>query len=342
LTIIGTFGAVPGGTQIGWNPGSVTIGIPAGQTALLADLRFAPNVTITNSPGAVILDRVETQAALSISLCADVRLHRHTAAIATTITNAHFEIESSSLNGQSGGFIGGYGGDGQTALSVGWSCRGLIARSSCAGGHGGSVPIGLPGDGGKGAPGINLNSTSTLLIAGGGVGTVAGGWGGVSYFQFDGDDGDGLSNFQCGVWRSGCVFTCGQTSGNAVPISYVAGPGSFDTPIVPDDPTLELSGTPTPGGSVQLNVHANPGAVVRLALGRTPIVVPTAGVRVDKLVAPDSVLFLGVVPPSGVISQAISFRVGYTPGTTFHAQAFMSDSAVGETRRTNSVALIVR
>jgi hypothetical protein len=210
------------------------------------------------------------------------------------------------------------------------------------------MPIGLPGDAGSGGYGIALNPYgaypgAVLLLAGGGVSTIQGGDGGYAYVGLDGDDADALFNNKCGVWRSGSTFIPGNNTGSgAVPVHHVPGPGSFDTAIVPDDPSLDLVGTPSAGGSAQIDVYAPPGSVVRLVIGARPILVATPGVRVDKLVSVDNVLFLGVVPAGGQVSHSMPLRLGHAPGTTFYAQAYVADPTAGKSRRTNSVPIILR
>jgi hypothetical protein len=344
LSIIGTPGPYPIGSYVGCCvPAYTLIAPPAGETAVLADLYFNGSVHMLSSAGVVITDRIQASGTLLIDQCSDVRLNRHTGN-STTVKSTHFEIVSSTLHGSSIGLHGG------TALSIQGQSNALVARSSCTGGDGYNVPIGLPGDGGNGGYGIAIQApvpatgqVPTLLLAGGGVSTIRGGNGGFTYFQSDGDDADGLFNYQSAVWRSGCTFIAGSYTGSgAVPVRFVPGPGAFDISVAPIDPTLELVGTPLPGGSVQLNVYGSPGSVVRLAIGRSPLIVPIPGVRVEKLVSHDMVLFLGLMPASGVISQTFPLRSGSAPGTLLLAQAFMNDPLAGESRRTNSVPMIMR
>ncbi|HTF87389.1 MAG TPA: hypothetical protein VK843_03190 [Planctomycetota bacterium] len=333
LTILGTQTGGMSSTSINWMP-VCTIAIPAGEKALLADLSFSGQLVVNQSLGKVVLDRVEVQSGLQINDCADIRLHRHKGG-QVTVFNSHYEIASSSLIG-----VDGYnGGNGQTALFISGASKGILARSICRGGRGGDMQIGVPGDGGNGGHAVWVLTslpTPTLLIAGGGVGVLQGGNEGYAYVGNPGGPGADLYNNRCGVWRSGTAYA-GQW-----PLWYIPGPGSFDIQISPDDPTLEIVGIPLANTAVQYNVHASPGSVVRLVLGATPTIVPTPGVRVEKLVSQDQVLFLGVVPPSGVLFQQAFFRSKYTTGEVFFVQAILSDPVAGESRRTNSVPVILR
>ena len=343
LTILGTPGAAPSGSQVGCCTASV-FSVPANQVAVIADLRFTWGITVV-SAGTVVMDGVTSTGIMNVAQSADVRLHRYVGST-TYASNSRFELSSSTVDGQQGSGIGGAGLPG---LSVAGTSFGLISRSSCSGGAGADVPIGLPGNGGNGGHALEVTAglaggppLPVVLIAGGGVSTIRGGRGGFTYFQMDGDDGDGLRNYKAGVWYSGATFFPGTTSGNGLDHRYVVGPGSFDIAISPRDPTLEMVGTPRAGTTVQLKVFATPGAVVRLNLGASAIRLPTPGVRVDKLVSADETLFLGVVPQNGVLPYTLYFRRAFTTGMTMYAQAFMSDAAAGETRRTNSVPIVMR
>ena len=346
LTILGTPGPWPVGSQIGCCiPGQSIVTIPANEVAVIADMRFTSDLWTQQSLGTVILDNLTLTDTVRLMQASDVRVHRFLGE-SIYVTDSRVEIASSTLNGRSGF---GPGGSGSTALSISGGSIVLLARTSCRGGDGQDIPIGLPGNGGDGGHGVVLQASPTgalpvpyLLLAGGGVSTIRGGNGGFTYFEFDGDDGDGFFNYKAGDWRSGATFVAGTKIGGALDLRYTAGPNSFDTAIQPDDPTLELVGTPAYATPVRLDVHATPGAVVRLTIGATPILVPTSGVRVDKLVSPDQTVFLGVVPPSGVISHTVQFRRAFGPGSLLFAQAFMSDTVAGETRRTNSVPLLMR
>ena len=332
LAIIGRTGAAPTGTVIAASTPATTITIPAGELGLLCDLTLT-KLSIIQSAGVVVTDRV-VWTSLTASQSADVRIHRSPSK-EVLMTNSHFEIASSTLNGS-------FGTD---AIRILGSSQGLVARTSCRGGNGRDAQLFDPNDAESGGAGISLwflGQMPTLVLAGGDVSTIQGGDGGWHPNGNHGWDADGFLNYMSGGWRSGCTFIPGNRIGNgAIGVRHLAGPGSFDMQVDPNDPTLELVGTPSYGESVLLNVYATPGSTVRVNLG-SPLIQPTPGVRVDKLVSPDSTLLLGVVPQSGVVSQLIYFRREFSPGRAVFAQAFMGDVVAQETRRTNSVPLIMR
>ncbi len=152
LTILGKQGPWPTGTYISCCvPSHTLIAPPAGETAVLADLQFGGDVRAIGSAGVVIMDRVLTGRTFLIDQCADVRLNRHTGA-GLIVKSSRFEVGSSTLNGYTQGIHGG------TALSIQGISQGLVTRTSCIGGDGDDVPIGLPGNGGDGGYGIVIQA----------------------------------------------------------------------------------------------------------------------------------------------------------------------------------------
>jgi hypothetical protein len=187
---------------------------------------------------------------------------------------------------------------------------------------------------------VQVYGLAELLIAGDPTFLIQGGKGGLGQAGgHDGPCGWGLLNGGGRVWRSGATFLTGC---GAPGVQYFPAPGSFDVAITPDDPTLELVGFPGPGATVELTTYAPPGTIVRMTLGGTPVIIPTAGVRVDQLTTKDRSVFLGVVPPSGSITHLLKIPAGYPIGTRLFAQSRVVDPSIGEVRRTNSVPIIVR
>jgi len=319
-----------------------TVTVPAGQTAVLADLTFRGPARVDSTSGTVVMDRVTVQhdQGLTLYQSRDVRLH----AVDTKliVSDSRYEVSSSFLHGRNGSFGGSE--TGYPALTVSGDSPGVVARTSCIGGNGANIPTGLAGNGGDGGHGIWLNGPGPeLVLAGGGVATIRGGEGGYTYSEFDGEDGDGLRNSRAGVWRSGSTFIAGSsTFSGALPIRYTPGPVSFDTPITPDDPTLELVGTAVPGGSVDLVTHARPGTIVRMTLGLTADVHVNPNIRVPRLVSRSRSYFLGDVPASGQITLTPDIPVEWPVGGIVYIQSRVLDLSIGELRRTNSVPVLVR
>jgi hypothetical protein len=213
-----------------------------------------------------------------------------------------------------------------------------FALSSCTGGAGGNGLNGgcgfcVPVNGGNGGDAIYAwNLHPEVIIAGRSTDVIRGGYGGLgSSGGSNGWGGFGLRNYTAVAWLSGATIQLIYTASGAATIH-----------VQPDDPTLELTGTPTPGGSATLTLRSEPGTIARLILGRTPIVMPTPGVRIEQLETRDRSLFLGVVPASGELVHVLNVPSFFATGELLIAQGRLVFPAQGEVRRTNSVALVVR
>ena len=231
---------------------------------------------------------------------------------------------------------GGPGGPAMTATDS----RIHFVMSSAQGGPGGDGYTG--GAGGNGA----TASGGELILTGFGGASIRGGLGGWGDDCFgDGNSGNGLISLSA-VRRSDVLLLGGGSPGSShcgnVGVGYIQSPGSSDLLVVPDDPVLRVQGIPTPGSGVSVTLRAEPGAIARLNLGATPIVLPAPGVAIEQLATRDRSIFLGLVPSSGVINHVVNVPAGYPPGAMLIAQARLVYPAQAEVRRTNSCPLIVQ
>lgn len=107
------------------------------------------------------------------------------------------------------------------------------------------------------------------------------------------------------------------------------------------EPTLEMIGTPTPGGMVTLRLQAQPGTNARLNVGNSALVQATPGVLVDNLLLKARSFDRGTVPASGVIDTAWSFQPTAPAGKLLIFQARIVDVASGIVQRSNSIEAVV-
>ena len=330
--------------------------------ASLADLAFE-TCTVTGCPGTVVLDRLLGtgpffwQPRLTILNCADVRVLELDGSSTSLrpqvlVDASHAELVSSTARGREGTDetnAYGYAGDGGAGIEVRNGGRAYIARTQAQGGVGGDQLSLLGGYGGEGGAGIEVASGGDALVMGRGAELFKGGRGGwsISIYGYSGDGGDGarVSGAASRLRHSQVKFAHGGGGGgNGVKgskgqaIGQVG--GKVATPPTPD-PTLERVTTPAAGGTVTFKLRSHPGAFSRLFVGSTPIVKPTPGVFVDKLVVPDTTYAVGQVSSTGISSYTIPLDPLWTVGATVHVQA-MSIFPGGKIKRTNSVPVVVR
>jgi hypothetical protein len=236
------------------------------------------------------------------------------------------------------------GGSGMTLTGA---SRVQIALSHVMGGAGaGCADFMLHG--GNGGAGIGIHGASTLIITGGGATTIAGGGSGGDAQQNDcindGDPGVAIHNAGGLASYSAAVIAClyGWSGMHCIPYqdctNNVIGPLTL---VTPDDPTLDVSGNPAAGQTVQFTLRAPPGSSAILYFGRTAIVVPTPNVVIEQLTPKSRIIDLGVVPASGIVAQSWPIASVLPPGTMLIAQAEITINP-SDVRRTNSVPVILR
>ncbi len=126
----------------------------------------------------------------------------------------------------------------------------------------------------------------------------------------------------------GCLGPGAATSG------FVTTPGYAD-------PTLGVNGSATPGGVLTFEITGHPRSKAFLNYGKTPIVGPASPGRIGALVDTIRGLKLGAIPVDGSIDRAFPIPSNATVGSLFVFQAVVV-LPNGETRRTNSIPVIVR
>lgn len=310
-----------------------------GPTALVADVR--------NCLATVVVDDVE---ALSFNVIGsrDVRVHERP----VSSTRARLALDSSRVEVAGGSFDGFHGfNSGCDWLGPGWITDGFpacdaagaelhLSRASFRGGDGGDttcwdqgglVPCGI------GGTGVELRNGATARIAGRADHVLDGGAGGTETFT-----GHPPSASTCpdGIGLVVVSGSAARSSGVTIDGVGVSG-GSHVASAVPD-PTLRLLEPVFPGSTATLRVAAPPGASARLAIGALPVVQAVGGaLDEDVLVARGRAIDLGVVPSNGVLGWNLEVPATWPAGTVVFAQATV-ELPGGETRRTNSVPIVVR
>jgi len=323
------------------------LGVPAGPALVISgiNLSFVSSIEVNGCEASVIFDRMSYGNQVKIVDSSDVRLHRWNGAAGDfSALNSRVEIVETAFIGD-GGSQGQHGnpwwpgGPGSTALLATDSRIHFVLSSATGGGGGGGYS---GGDGGNGAHLVG----GELIATGFGLAKIQGGLGGWGDdCGLDGNSGDGLIS-QGAVRRSNVQLLGGGSAGSShcgnVGIGYYQGSGSSDLLVAPDDPVLTVQGVAAPGTGVSVTLRAEPGAIARLNLGATPLVLPAPGVAIEQLATRDRSIFLGLVPASGVITHVVNVPAGYPAGTMLIAQARLVYPVQAEVRRTNSCPLIVQ
>lgn len=325
-------------------------GVPAGEALVIVNLRPILWV-VHDSPGSITI-RESTAGgtvgltAVTVNSCRDVRMQSMLGAIwEVSVNNSRMEITDCTLRGHDGQNSccwGIAGGNGRSGLSIHAGSLVHLARSSSFGGRGGDTNGG-PVSGGAGAPGIWLWQ-SELWIDGGGIASMkgaTGGWG--ENCPWDGACGAGVYNDGGTLIRSGATLLPTPSPHCGAPGAAVALVGNAtDQVLAADAPTLELGGSPVPGGVATFTVHAPPGSIVRFNVGAIPQVLPTAGILVENLVIKSRSFDLGTVPTSGIVVRNLNLSPALPPGYRLFAQARPVDPSNGAVTRTASALLVVR
>jgi hypothetical protein len=334
-----------------------------GLQATVAALEFR-DMWVRNCPGTVVLDgllawetNTKGQTLIDVENCADVRVIEADAESGWWLDapyvavhdGSRVEVVLSYLTGKKGldapssGYLGG---DGEPAVQVDGASRVHLARCTLRGGEGGDAFKPTWGIGGRGGAGLRVTD-GVAIVTGRGSDLIQGGKGGsVFLYGYGGDGGDGARVQANGKLRYSDVLLKAGKGG--YPWGYsdpgaalkVALGGSAKEPKRAD-PALERAGPPVAGGVLNLKLRSEPGCFSRLFVGTVPIVNPTPGVVIEKLVLPQTTYALGTVPATGILNYALPLDPAWTPGTVLHLQA-MSIYPAGKIRRTNSVPVVVR
>ncbi len=326
----------------------VVSSVPVGEVAVICNVEpvtvLYNEIRISTCAGAVLLQRVDTS--ISVNGSADVRIFDSTNGVqpidslaAVRIVDSRAQVAQSVFHGAHGldafcqyGYIGEPGAH---AVQCSGVSRVHFARSTATGGDGGHSDYWCGLSGGTGGHGIYAFGNNVpfapleLIVTGGGVGQAIGGLTGDPV----GSPGQSMIVGPNTIaWSSQMVY---------LPTAPWVSPGGtlLFAPTV--EPTLEMIGTAAPGGMITLRLHAEPGTVARLNLGKTPIVQATPGILVEALVQKERSFDRGIVPPSGVIDSVWSFAPGAPPGKLLIFQARLVDPISGLAQRSNSIEAIV-
>jgi hypothetical protein len=334
-------------------------GTAIGTTTVLSDLT-AVRVHVSGCDGTVLLSNVDAScdgvpvtvdcsaspavtALLDVTLSEDVRIHGYdhgsgySSAIGLRVFNSRVEVVDAFIRGTSGGLSSCGSESGQFGVLSTAMSRLHLVNTTVNGGWGGTANgtlLGCNGSGaGNGASAIGAFDNATVLIAGSGAQTIRGGRQGFGVtYNLDGQPGQ--SARVTGSLRATGVTFLMNDSLPGPPIVT----GTLDLPAV-DDPTLVRRGAVQPGQLVQLEVHADVGANVRIWTGDAQVqVLPSQ--FLERLTTETEGFAPGVVPASGV------FLFDYmVPATMQAGDVLWAQSEVvhldNSTRRTNSVPLLV-
>jgi hypothetical protein len=266
--------------------------------------------------------------------------------VAAQFVNSRVEVTGSSLQGWPGandptGF--GTGGPGSAAVLCDGGSNVHISLSTITGGHGGwsDIQEDFGGHGGNGAAAIVVEFGSTLLMTGRASDLVTGGGMGIGIScDHDGWPGPGLSVDSSSYARVSSVTI--QSGGIGVDgcglhtSPSIVGNADVVTPI---DPSLELSGTTSPGQVLTLVVHGTPGDSARIRLGRQAVVHDTPSYE-DELTNPLRIYDLGALPASGEATKHVTIPGSLPHGYLMVFQGTTTDTG-GVTRLTQSAPVVV-
>jgi hypothetical protein len=338
ITVIGV-----GNAYVVNGNGTATIqNITAGQRAVIVNL-ITTHMAATNCAGHVIV--VDCRSSnTSVSQCADMRFNRDLV-IGLTVSGSRVEVAGQPYAGLSPSFVTGAPQPGRPGIACSSSSRVHVALSNIEG---------LPGEssqyyyGSDGGPGLQLNTGDVVILAGSHIIGGTEGWGFPHPTEppcnWDGIPGPGIRFVSPGlVEQSGSTIDGAMGFDpycNGIVAPAIQGAGTL-TAIAPDDPALEMIGTPTPGGTVQVVVHAPPGSNVRLKLGRNPILVADGLTEIEQLSGTARQANLGIVSASGQITVNWNLPGSWTVGSFAVLQADVTVPG-GALRRTNSVPVVAR
>ena len=343
LTIVGT------GVVTLNSPGISIGGIPAGGRAVVTHLR-ASALSIAGCAGHVIVQEVGTPPGYAMTLgvtqCDDVRLRDVTVGATTSPSLSRIEMARCTVHGSDGTLTVPTAGSG---IESNDHNRLHLALTSVFGGTGADSTS----FGGPGGIGLILEHNDTCIFAGGGLAQIRGGDGGFGPdgvgpmipCYYNGPGGGGVAGLTGSdfTWSGGIVQGGNSWQhGTCAPLPQpgIVSAGTV-TAAVPDDPTLDLVGTPAAGSNVQFVVRAPVGSITTLYVGRNAVVIADGLATIEQLATHARAAHLGVVSGSGQVTVSWNVPANLSTGTFLIAQAELVLPG-GELRRTNSVPIVVR
>jgi hypothetical protein len=320
--------------------------VPAGQTAVLSSC--APtDVAVLGCAGPIILQDLDTIHHVDVETSADVRFRNVDVnpvglpeIDACDVASSRVEYVRGSAHGEGG--LACTGHDGKNGWTVTQSSRVQLALANANGGDGSSCSFPAPsGDGGSALSVVD----STMIVAGGGVSVILGGDQGQGYFDCltNGNSGYAAAvSFSSSFSYSGAQLVCYDEyfghaciDGGCAPVQGTA------TLVTPDDPTLDVSGSMTSGGSATFTLRAPPGSSAILYFGRHAVLIPDPSGGIEQLTQKSRIVHLGTIPASGRATFTWPIALGLPAGTILIAQAEVT-VAPGDVRHTNSIPVVVR
>jgi hypothetical protein len=343
--------------------GTVTIagdanvsGVPAGQTASLVEL--APNNLLVNScAGPVVVQDLAVVQHIGVQQSTDVRVRHVDTLVAdgspidgADVGGSRVELVRCSLHASNGAMCAS-GVDGGVGVKLAGSSRVQLALSNSIGGNG-AYCFNEPGSqfqGGNGGAGVMLTASDIVYLTGGQASQINGGNGGPNLFYSDECDYDGLSapGIQLGggtLWYSGAMIVGAATYYGFhclyFPPVPIGGVGQANA-VMPDDPTLDVAGSPNAGGSVQFTLRARAGSTAILYFGRSALLIPDPNTQIEQLTQKSRIVHLGTIPASGQATFTWPIASSLQPGMLFVAQAEVTISP-SDIRHTNSIPIVLR
>lgn len=319
--------------------------VPAQQELRIVGIRIN-ELHLSDCSGAVLIDALsQTFEQLTATNCTDVRVRGGSftsfgGGVNVIADASRLELVGCSITGvrgYDGNFVSG-GGPGGDALHVKNGATVIANGCVIRGGHGGDT-FSVMGDyGGDGGAGARIFAGGELTVTGTSAHTISGGRGGSGpAMGDDGFGGDGVVNE--GVLRISGAVALGGVSADYIDGVPISGPGLLVTPL-PADPFMELVGPVIAGGPLRIVIHGEPGGVVRLLAGRSPVLVPSLTSPDLRLTLPFRSMWVGNLPASGFLEHDIVLPPGLNPGARFVLQSKIT-TPLGD-RLTNSAPLLVR
>lgn len=341
LTIVGV------GNPILSGPSTIGIqGIPANRRAAVVGLR-AGALSISQCAGHVIAQEIasNTGVALAVTQSADVRLRALAVRGPAASQGSRVEMVRCTVVGPSG--ADGAGADGEPGFSSGGTNRLHLVDTDVTGGNGGDSYDHTCTWGGNGRSAIWVLPTDTVIVAngrwrGGTGGGATSCFGSMPCF-YNGSGSSAVWVDAGGTLRVAGVDIAGGLSWIPTTCAGIQEPAWSGPGSVVDgagDPSLDLTGAPIPGTTMQFVVQAPPGSAARLVLGRAPVVADDGLALVERLVAPTRIVGLGTVPALGQV--IVSWTVPPVARGTFLVVQAEAVLVNGELRRTNSIPVVVR
>ena len=326
--------------------------VPSGQLVVIAGLRVANDVAVESCDGVVVLEDVRCDG-LEVDASFDVRLQRFVAwnpgfGRTNRVVGSRLEAVDSELRGRTG-WDGdcAIGDDGELGVEALASFV-HVAAAAVRGGKGGycneSVLGCCPGVASTGGPGLEALD-STVVLSGTAFGDgVFGGDGGETWRIWQ------AAECPCGADGAGLVVQASAHGASTVRTSNVQVLGNpaetigagVDAVAAAGDPVLLLGSAVAPGQPLPFSIYGTPGERIELQFGRSAVRVPVAGSTVERLTSAERRVALGSMPPSGVLSSALSVPASWPAGTVFFLQVRLTEPTAGTSRMSNSAPFVVR